>query len=72
MLGSAFMLISGIQDMKEEDRVQSSEEDACKKSIKGNTNSNVSMEIYISNGVHHMYLKDCEKQMPSDLPIKLF
>ena len=35
LFGLALMLISGKQDMREEDRIQSSEEDICKKSIKG-------------------------------------
>lgn len=54
LLGPAFMLISEIEHMREEDRMQSSEEDVCKKSIKGNTNTYVSMEVYVSNGVHQM------------------
>lgn len=35
LFGLAPMLISGKQDIREEDRIQNSEEDACQKSIKG-------------------------------------
>lgn len=35
LFGLAPMLISGKQDMREEDRIQSSEGDICQKSIKG-------------------------------------
>lgn len=35
LFGLTLMLISGKQDVREEDRIQSSEKDACKKCVKG-------------------------------------